>query len=83
MSMDLDIAVGAAEFDFADQDIPQRLRHWARVKPDHPFMIWEPRSGEDKRWTYSVFDAETSRIAAGVYATGVRKHDQNMIPTDN
>ena len=54
MSMDLDIAVGAAEFDFADQDIPQRLRHWARVKPDHPFMIWEPRSGEDNRWTYSA-----------------------------
>ncbi|GAA4095996.1 class I adenylate-forming enzyme family protein [Zhongshania borealis] len=83
MSMDLDIAVAAAEFDFADQDIPQRLRHWARVKPDHPFMIWEPRSGEEKRWTYSAFDDETSRIAAGLYAKGVRKHDKIMIHAEN
>ncbi|WP_295870968.1 AMP-binding protein [uncultured Zhongshania sp.] len=83
MSMDLDIAVAAAEFDFADQDIPQRLRHWARVKPDHPFMIWEPRSAEDRSWTYQAFDEETGKIAAGLYAKGVRKHDKVMIHAEN
>ena len=33
MSLDLDVAAAAAQFDFADQDIPQRLRHWPRCAP--------------------------------------------------
>lgn len=83
MAVDLDIASAAAQFDYADQDIPQRLRHWARVRPDHPFMIWEPHNGEDLRWTYEEFDEQTSRIAAGLYAKGVRKHDKVMIHAEN
>jgi crotonobetaine/carnitine-CoA ligase len=83
MTTDLDVAVAAAEFDFADQDISTRLRHWARVKPDHPFMIWEPRSGQDRRWTYNAFDEETGKIAAGLYAKGIRKHDKVVIHAEN
>ena len=83
MSVDLNVAAAAAQFDFADQDIPQRLRHWAEVRPDHPFMIWEPRSGEERSWSYKAFDEETSKIAAGLYAKGVRKHDKVMIHAEN
>ena len=83
MSVDLKVAAAAAQFDFADQDIPQRLRHWAEVRPDHPFMIWEPRSGEERSWSYKAFDEETSKIAAGLYAKGVRKHDKVMIHAEN
>jgi carnitine-CoA ligase len=83
MTIDLELAAGAASFDFADQDIPQRLRYWASEKPDHPFMIWEPKSGDDQRWSYKAFDEETSKIAAGLHARGVKKHDKVMIHAEN
>ena len=38
-------------FQFAGQDIPWLVAHWAKNKPDHPFLIWEPRSGSEQRWT--------------------------------
>jgi crotonobetaine/carnitine-CoA ligase len=70
-------------FQFAGQDIPWLLSHWARNKPDHPFLIWEPKSGEEKRWTYAEFDAEAASIAAGLAAKGVAKGDKVLIHSDN
>ena len=32
-------------FQMAGQDVPWLLDHWATNKPDHPFLIWEPRDG--------------------------------------
>ena len=40
-----------ARFQFAGQDIPWLLRHWAEQKPDHPVLIWEPKDGADRRWS--------------------------------
>ena len=41
-----------SKFQFVGQDIPGLLAHWAGAKPDHPFLIWEPRTGHGPRWTY-------------------------------
>jgi non-ribosomal peptide synthetase component F len=70
-------------FQFAGQDIPWLLSHWARNKPDHPFLIWEPKDGIEKRWTYAEFDAEAANIAAGLAAKGVAKGDKILIHSDN
>ena len=83
MTVDLDVAVAAAAFDYADQDIPQRLRHWAQHRPDHAFMIWEPKSGEERHWSYAEFDRDTARLAAGLHARGVKKQDKVLIHAEN
>jgi crotonobetaine/carnitine-CoA ligase len=70
-------------FQFAGQDIPWLVSHWAKHKPDHPFLIWEPRSGEVRRWTYAEFDTEISSLAAGLVAKGVEKGDKILIHSDN
>jgi crotonobetaine/carnitine-CoA ligase len=72
-----------ARFQFAGQDIPWLLRHWATHKPDHPLLIWEPKDGQDKRWTYKEFDDQTSQLAAGLAAKGVQLGDKVLIHCDN
>jgi crotonobetaine/carnitine-CoA ligase len=70
-------------FQFAGQDIPWLLEQWVAAKPEHPFLIWEPRSGRQRRWTYSAFADEVARIAAGLHARGVGRGDRIMIHADN
>jgi len=72
-----------AAFQFAGQDLPWLLRLWARTKPDHPLLIWEPKSGAERRWTYREFDEETTAIAAGLHARGVAKGDKVLIHSEN
>ncbi|MDE0911638.1 MAG: AMP-binding protein, partial [Myxococcota bacterium] len=52
-------------------------------KPDHPFLIWEPKSGEEKRWTYADFNAQVADIAAGLAAKGVVMGDKVLIHAEN
>ena len=70
-------------FQFAGQDIPWLVSHWATHKPDHPFLIWEPRDGAERRWTYAEFEAEITRLAAGLSGRGVTKGDKVLIHCDN
>ncbi len=70
-------------FQFAGQDIPWLLAHWAKNKPDHPFLIWEPKGGEAGRWSYAQFDQEVREIAAGLAAKGVGAGDKILIHADN
>ena len=56
-------------FQMAGQDIPWLVSHWSKQKPDHPFLIWEPKSGDERRWSYAEFDAATARIGAGLAAS--------------
>lgn len=79
----LDPAVVAHSTQFAGQDIPWMLKHWATNTPDKTFLIWEPRSGDDKSWTYKAFDEETHKIAAGLHARGVKKGDMVLIHAEN
>ena len=70
-------------FQFAGQDIPWMVRRWADSRPDHPFLVWEPKSGEDRTWTYAQFVAAMDAVAAGLAARGVVAGDKVLIHADN
>jgi carnitine-CoA ligase len=77
-----DPAVVAA-YQFVGQDIPWLVDHWAEHRGDHPFLIWEPRGGDARTWTYAQFAEETRRVAAGLHARGVGVGDKVLIHADN
>jgi carnitine-CoA ligase len=65
------------------QDIPWLLQHWAAIQPDHPLLVWQPRTGDVKTWTYASFLADVRRLAAGMAARGVGPGDKVLIHADN
>jgi crotonobetaine/carnitine-CoA ligase len=73
----------AAEFQFAGQDIPWLLRSWAESQPDKALLIWEPRQGDGRRWTYAEFWRDVQSIAAGLSGWGVAPGDKVLIHADN
>ena len=70
-------------FQMTGQDVPWLLQHWATNKPEHPFLIWEPRDGNDQTWTYSRFLTEAKHVAAGLAERGVTKGDKVLLHADN
>jgi len=72
-----------AAYQMAGQDVGWLLRHWAEHKPDHPFLIWEPRDGADRTWTYARFLAEARGLAAGLARRGIGRGDHVMIHCEN
>lgn len=72
-----------AAYQMTGQDLPGLLRHWVAHQPDHPLLIWEPRSGEARTWTYAQFLADATSIAAGLAERGVAKGDKVLIHSDN
>ena len=73
----------ANEFQFAGQDVPWLLSQWATTTPDKPVLIWEPRSGKSRTWTYKEFYDQVRGMAAGLAARGVGKGDRVLIHCDN
>jgi crotonobetaine/carnitine-CoA ligase len=73
----------AAQFQFAGQDIPWLLETWANRQPDKVLLIWEPRHGEVRRWTYAQFWLEVRQLGAGLVARGVRPGDKVLLHADN
>jgi carnitine-CoA ligase len=69
--------------DMAGQDIPWLLNHWATVKPDHPLLVWEPRTGTGRTWTYAEFLRDVRSLAAGLSERGITKGDKVLIHCDN
>ena len=70
-------------FQFADQDLGVLLDHWAEHRPDHPFLIWEPRDGADRTWTYRQFREQVDRVASGLAERGVGPGDKVLIHAEN
>lgn len=70
-------------FQFIGQDIPWLLRHWAEVQPEKPFLIWEPRDGAARTWTYGEFWQDVQRVAAGLSARGVGVGDKILLHSEN
>ncbi len=70
-------------FQMSGQDVPWLLRHWATNKPEHPFLIWEPRDGATRTWTYAEFLTDAGNLAAGLAARGVVKGDKVLLHSDN
>jgi len=73
----------AAQFQFSGQDIPWLLRYWADAQPDKTFLIWEPRQGDGRRWTYAEFWWDVRRVAVGLAGRGVTQGDKVLIHADN
>jgi crotonobetaine/carnitine-CoA ligase len=65
------------------QDIPWLLAHWAERKPDHTALVWEPKDGEQRRWTYRQLLEDTRRLAAGLAGRGIASGDKVLIHADN
>ena len=78
--MDADVV---SKFQMTGQDVPWLLARLAERRPDHPVLIWEPRSGEVATWTYSEFWSEVQRLAAGLQKNGIQKGDKVIIHSDN
>jgi crotonobetaine/carnitine-CoA ligase len=72
-----------AAYQMTGQDVPWLLRHWAEHKPDHPFLIWEPKDGAGDTWSYARFLAEAKAIGAGLAERGVVKGDKVLIHAEN
>lgn len=72
-----------ARFQFTGQDVPWLLAGLAERRADHPVLIWEPRSGAVRTWTYAEFWHDVRRIAAGLAGRGVTKGDRVIIHADN
>ncbi|MGD0394892.1 MAG: class I adenylate-forming enzyme family protein [Acidimicrobiales bacterium] len=73
----------AAAFQFAGQDIPWLLASWAESQPDKTFLIWEPKDGTNRTWTYAQFWSDVRDLAAGLVAKGVSVDDKVLIHADN
>src|SRR5688572_6999910 len=75
---------GAIEqFQMHGQDIPWLLAHWAERKPDHPALVWVPRDGASKQWTYRELQDDVQRLAAGLAGRGIAKGDKVLIHSEN
>ena len=71
------------EFQTHGQDIPWLLQHWAEHKPDHDALVWAPREGDGRRWTYAELLTDVQRLAVGLAARGIAKGDKVLIHSEN
>jgi carnitine-CoA ligase len=76
-------AAEVAALQMQGQDIPWLLQHWAERKPDHPFLVWDPRDGGGRTWTYAQFVTDVRRLAAGLAGRGIGKGDKVLVHADN
>lgn len=70
-------------YDFAGKDVPWLMKLWATQSPDKAFLIWEPKEGESRSWTYRQFWEDTNKVACGLLAKGVKKGDKLLIHAEN
>jgi crotonobetaine/carnitine-CoA ligase len=78
MSDSIEIAPIAAEavarYQFHGQDVGRLLDQRAANRGDHPFLVWEPKGGSVRTWTYAEFAEETRKaVAAGLSRAGRRR----------
>jgi crotonobetaine/carnitine-CoA ligase len=72
-----------ARYQFNGQDVPWLLDHWAANRADHPFLVWEPKDGQSRTWTYAEFGLATREVAAGLAARGIGVGDTVLIHAEN
>jgi crotonobetaine/carnitine-CoA ligase len=68
---------------YEGRDVPWLLSHWAEKKPDHPFLIWEPKQGDSKTWSYNDFYQDCLSLAAGLEQRGIKYGDRVLVHLDN
>jgi carnitine-CoA ligase len=72
-----------AAFHYAGRDIAWLLAQRAALRGSHPFLLWEPRSRRERRWTYAEFLDTVQRVGAGLHARGIGKGDRVLIHSEN
>ncbi|TNF36388.1 MAG: hypothetical protein EP312_01415, partial [Gammaproteobacteria bacterium] len=70
-------------YTFTGKDVPWLVKLWATQTPDKPYLIWEPKEGEAKTWTYAQFWEAINTVACGLIAKGVKKGDKLLIHAEN
>jgi carnitine-CoA ligase len=70
-------------FQMHGQDIPWLLRHWAHHRPDHPVLVWAPKSGEDRTWTYQRLFDDVRSLAGGLARRGISVGDKIIVHSEN
>lgn len=87
MSDSIEIAPIAAEavarYQFHGQDVGRLLDQRAANRGDHPFLVWEPKGGSVRTWTYGEFAEATRKVAAGLSERGVGVGDAVLIHAEN
>lgn len=68
---------------FSGVDVAHHVAAMAQHRGSHPFLIWEPFSGEGRTWTYADFYREVRQLAAGLQAQGVKKGERVLVHLDN
>jgi crotonobetaine/carnitine-CoA ligase len=68
---------------FERQDIRSLIDAQVSRRGDHPFLVWEPFTGEARSWTYREFANRLYRFAAGLHARGVKSGDFVLVHLDN
>ncbi len=79
----LDARRSAEYYTFAGKDVPWLAKLWAEQTPDKEFLIWEPKDGKTRSWTYAQFWQEINQVACGLIARGVTKGDKVLIHSEN
>ena len=68
---------------FAGQDLPWLLAARARLRPQHPFLVWAPFEGPAETWTYARFHDAVGRLAAGLARRGIGAGDPVLVHLEN
>jgi carnitine-CoA ligase len=55
----------------------------AEQRGDHPFLVWEPFSGQAQTWSYGEFASQTREIAAGLQRRGLRAGQRVILHLEN
>ena len=71
------------QFHMHGQDIGWLLADRAAKRGDHPALIWAPRDGDGRQWTYEELNDDVRRLAAGLAGRGVRIGDHVLIHAEN
>ena len=82
-SVKVSAELSAQAYTTPSKDIPWLVKHWADKTPDKAFLIWEPKDGNTRTWTYQAFWQDINRVACGLIDKGVKKGDKVLIHADN
>ena len=79
----IDATLCAQTYTFAGKDVPWLMNKWAQQTPDKAFLIWAPKSADEKIWSYAKFWADINKVACGLVAAGIKKGDKVLIHSEN
>ncbi|MHB1584248.1 MAG: class I adenylate-forming enzyme family protein [Acidimicrobiales bacterium] len=65
------------------QDVPALLALRAATRSDHPALVWDPRTGPGRTWTYHELWADVRRLAAAFAGRGIGVGDKVLLHADN